>query len=134
SLPNVVMVQVDFDATESGRTFYRDLLMELRLKLPPATALSMTALASWCKGDNWLDDLPVDEAGPMLCRMGIERKQLLSGLTAGGTFTSRLCRSSAGFSTDEPLAQLPHVQRLYVFNPHVWSLNTLNKTMEAYER
>ena len=134
SLPNVVMVQVDFDAGVSERAFYRELLAQLRGKLPPSTALSITALASWCKGDNWLEDLPVDEAVPMLFRMGIERKQFLSGLAAGETFTSRLCRSSAGVSTDEPLAHLPRVQRLYVFNPRVWSPDALNKTMEAYER
>lgn len=134
SLPNVVMVQVDFDATASERAFYRELLTQLRGKIPPSTALSITALASWCKGDNWLEDLPVDEAVPMLFRMGIERKQFLSGLSAGEGFTSRLCRSSAGVSTDEPLAQLPRVQRLYVFNPRVWSPDALNTTMEAYER
>jgi hypothetical protein len=134
SLPNVVMVQVDFDATASERAFYRELLIQLRHKLPPSTPLSITALASWCKSDNWLEDLPVDEAVPMLFRMGIERKQFLSGLAAGESFTSRLCRSSAGVSTDEPLTQLPRVQRLYVFNPRVWSPDAFTKTMEAYER
>jgi hypothetical protein len=134
TLPNVVMVQVDFDATASERAFYRELLTQLREKLPPSTALSITALASWCKGDNWLEDLPVDEAVPMLFRMGVERKQFLSGLTAGETFTSTPCRTTAGVSTDEPLALLPRVQRLYVFNPRVWSPDALNKTMEAYER
>jgi hypothetical protein len=134
SLPNIVMVQVDFDATTSERTFYRELLNQLRRNLPPSTALSITALASWCKGDNWLEALPVDEAVPMLFRMGVERKQFLSELAAGEPFAARLCRSSAGVSTDEPLAQLPRVQRLYVFNPRVWSPDALKKTMEAYER
>jgi hypothetical protein len=134
TLPNVVMVQVDFDAAASERAFYRELLTQLRGKLPPTTALSITALASWCKGDNWLEDLPVDEAVPMLFRMGVERKQFLSGLAGGETFSSTLCRTTAGVSTDEPLAQLPRVQRLYVFNPRVWSPDALNKTMEAYER
>jgi|SRR6185437_4807556 len=134
NLPNVVMVQVDFDATASERAFYRELLTQLRAELPPSTALSITALASWCKGDNWLEGLPVDEAVPMLFRMGVERKQFLSGLAAGETFTSTLCRTTAGVSTDEPLAQLPHVQRLYVFNPRVWSPDAVTKTMETYER
>ena len=134
SLPNVVMVQVDFDATTSERAFYRELLTQLRHKLPTSTPLSITALASWCKGDSWLEDLPVDEAVPMLFRMGIERKQFLSGLAAGDPFPSRLCRSSAGVSTDEPLTQLPRVQRLYVFNPRVWSPDAFTETMEAYER
>ena len=134
SLPNVVMVQVDFDATLSERAFYRELLNQLRAKLPQSTLLSITALASWCKGDNWLEDLPVDEAVPMLFRMGVEQKQFLSQLAAGEGFSSTPCQASAGVSTDEPLAQLPRVQRLYVFNPTVWSPEAINQTMETYNR
>ena len=134
SLPNVVMVQVDFDAATSARAFYRELLIQLRDKLPPSTLLSITALASWCKGDNWLEDLPVDEAVPMLFRMGVERKQFLSQLAAGEGFRSKPCQTSAGVSTDEPLRQLPRVQRLYVFNPGVWSPDALNQIMETYKR
>jgi len=134
SLPNVVMVQVDFDATTTERAFYRNLLTELRQKLPRPTLLSITALASWCKGDNWLDDLPIDEAVPMLFRMGVERKQFLSQLAAGGRFSAKPCQASAGVSTDEAFAQLPPVQRLYVFNPMSWSPTSVKQTMETYQR
>ena len=134
SLSNVVMVQVDFDATTSERAFYRELLLQLRNKLPSSTLLSITALASWCKGDNWLEDLPLDEAVPMLFRMGVERKQFLSQLAAGGGFASTPCRGSAGVATDEPLARLPRVQRLYVFNPGIWSPDAVKQTMETYKR
>lgn len=134
SLPNVVMVQVDFDATASQRAFYRDLLTELRRELPQSTLLSITALASWCKGDNWLDDLPIDEAVPMLFRMGVERKQFLSQLAAGGSFSAKACEASVGISTDEPLAPLPPVQRVYVFNPISWSRDQVDQIMEAKPR
>lgn len=134
NLPNVVMVQVDFDAGLTERSFYRNLLIELRRQLPPSTLLSITALASWCKGDNWLDDLPIDEAVPMLFRMGIERNQFLSQLAAGTKFSAQPCQASAGVSTDEPFAQLPPVERLYVFNPEPWSSTSINQTMETYQR
>ena len=134
TLPNVVMVQVDFDARTSERAFYRELLTQLRGKLPQSTSLSITALASWCKGDNWLEALPVDEAVPMLFRMGVERKQFLSQLAAGEGFSSTPCQASAGVSTDEPLAELPRVQRLYVFNPGAWSPDAINHMMETYKR
>lgn len=134
SLPNVVMVQVDFDATTSERAFYRELLVQLREKLPQPIALSITALASWCQGDNWLEDLPVDEAVPMLFRMGVERKQFLSQLAAQETFKAKPCQGSAGVSIDEPVAQLPHVQRLYVFNPDVWSPEAVNEMLKTYQR
>jgi len=133
-LPNVRMVQIDFDATVSERAFYRGLLTELRGKLPPSTLLSITALASWCKGDNWLDDLPIDEAVPMLFRMGVEQKQFLSQLAAGTGFTAKPCQASAGVSTDEPLTELPPVQRLYVFSPTVWSPEAVEETMNSYNR
>lgn len=133
-LPNVVMVQVDFDATLIERSFYRDLLTELRAKLPSSTLLSMTALASWCKGDNWLDELPVDEAVPMLFRMGVEQNQFRSQLAGGAGFNARPCQASAGVSTDEPLAQLQPVQRLYAFNPEPWSVTSVNHLMETYPR
>ena len=134
SLPNVRMVQVDFDATVSERAFYRELLNELRDKLPRSTLLSITALASWCKGDNWLEDLPIDEAVPMLFRMGVERKQFLSQLAPGIGFASTPCQASAGVSTDEPLAELPQVPRLYVFNPAAWSPDAVEQMMETYKR
>jgi len=131
SLPNVFMIQVDFDATQSERSFYRSLLTELRAKLPESTLLSITALASWCKGDNWLDDLPIDEAVPMLFRMGVERNQFLSQLAAGEKFNATRCQGSVGISTDEPLPQLPVVQRVYVFNPASWTPAKVNQVMEA---
>jgi hypothetical protein len=134
SLPNVVMVQVDFDAKVSERAFYRSLLTELRTRLPQSTLLSITALASWCKGDNWLDDLPIDEAVPMLFRMGLERRQFLSQLAAAGTFSATPCQASLGISTDEPLTQLPPVQRVYVFNPESWSPGQVKQIMEATAR
>ena len=131
NLPNVVMVQVDFDATTTERAFYRSLLTKLRATLPPSTLLSMTALASWCEGDNWLDDLPIDEAVPMLFRMGVERNLFVSHLGAGETFKAKRCQGSVGISTDEPIANLPRVERVYVFNPESWSSAKVKQVMEA---
>ncbi|HUE80740.1 MAG TPA: DUF3142 domain-containing protein [Pyrinomonadaceae bacterium] len=129
----VAGIQIDFDATVSERTFYRNLILELRARLPPSLALSITALASWCQGDNWLTDLPVDEAVPMLFRLGADREQIRRHLASGKTFASDRCRKTAGVSVDEPLAQLPRVDRLYVFNPAPWSSNAVNSLMKAYE-
>ena len=70
TLPRVRGVQIDFDATLSERDAYRALIHDVRKRLGPATPLSITALASWCIGDDWLNGLPVDEAIPMLFRMG----------------------------------------------------------------
>src|SRR4051812_26433873 len=53
SLPNVSEVQIDFDATKSERDFYRELIADVRLKVPAQIRFSITALASWCMHDDW---------------------------------------------------------------------------------
>jgi hypothetical protein len=133
-LPRVVAVQIDFDAAQSEHSFYRELLLATRRTLPESTGLSITALASWCKGDDWLRNLPLDEAVPMLFRMGVERRQILSQLASGGKFNAAPCGGSAGISIDEPLAYAPTTERLYVFNPKSWSPSDLQRVRETYQR
>ena len=103
-LDSISAIQIDFDAVTSEREFYRQLLQELRQKLPPQIPLSMTALASFCVGDRWLDDLPVDEAVPMIYRMGPDDQRIKSMLANGYDFREPLCRRSYGIAVDEPFA------------------------------
>jgi hypothetical protein len=127
------VVQIDFDATVSERDFYRALLQQVRLNLPVTTALSITALASWCAGDDWLRDLPVDEAVPMLFRLGVDQRQFQRRLETGQPFESRMCQNSAGVSTDEPVTP-PTVDRLYIFSPNPWNKESFNAAMETYRK
>lgn len=117
----IAALQVDFDARTSERDFYRDLLVDVRRQLPASIPLSITALASWCAYDRWLTGLPVDEAVPMLFRMGRDRHQITAYLRAGRGFDQPVCRSSAGVSTDEAFPELPAGQRLYIFHTRPWS-------------
>lgn len=112
-------LQIDFDARQSERTWYRAVLRTLRTLLPAYNRLTMTALASWCLGDAWLNDLPVNEIVPMPFRMGRDRQIVLQHLTDHPSFTSVECRSAIGVSIDEPVP-IPKVQRLYIFNPQPW--------------
>ena len=118
--PRTAMLQIDFDATRSQRPFYINLLREVRKTIPKDMPLSITALASWCAGDDWIGGLPVDEAVPMFFRMGIDARP--SNLP-GWTYPLRepLCESSAGLSTDEPWPALRSDERLYVFHPGSWT-------------
>ncbi len=120
-LPEVGAIQVDFDAVESERGFYAALLRDLRARLPEAIRLSITALASWCIGDAWIHDLPVDEAVPMLFRMGPEDAEIRRYLQAGNDLRLELCRASLGVSTDEPWPPLPSGRRVYVFHERSWT-------------
>ncbi|MEK6337761.1 MAG: DUF3142 domain-containing protein [Acidobacteriota bacterium] len=122
NLKNVSAVQVDFDAAKSERDFYQSLLKDLRERLPENVALSMTALASFCVGDRWLSDLPVDEAVPMIFRMGADDQPIKRLLAKGNDFREPLCRRSYGVSLDEPIQTgFELMRRRYVFNPHAWT-------------
>jgi hypothetical protein len=129
-LKNVSAIQIDFDATASEREFYRQLLQELRTKLPPDTGLTMTALASWCVSDNWIKDLPVDEAVPMIFEMGADDKAIRDFLGSGADWPEPLCRKSYGISINEPLKiQFKPNRKFYLFNynPNGWEKSDLER-------
>ena len=121
-LKNVSAIQIDFDAATSEREFYRLLLNDLRGQLPDNIPLSMTALASFCIDDRWLHDLPVDEAIPMIFRMGADDRTIKSFLASGNDFKEPLCRRSYGISVDEPVqTNFDGSRRRYIFNVRAWT-------------
>lgn len=128
---NIAAVQIDFDATRSEREFYRNVIAGVRRHLPEKIGLSITALASWCADDDWLSDLPIDEAVPMLFRMGPDREHIRARVFAHEEFSSMPCRSSYGISTDEPIANLFRGKRLYVFNPRAWTRDSVHAVLES---
>ncbi len=117
--PGIAALQIDFDATRSQRSFYRSLLFDLRRQMPASLPLSITALASWCSWDDWLHDLPVDEAVPMLFRMEPDHRRALPEID---DFRIRepLCRTSVGVSTTEPWPSGLAGKRVYVFADNGW--------------
>ena len=129
-LKNVSAIQIDFDVTVSEREFYRQLLQELRPKLPKNIVLTMTALASWCSSDNWIKDLPVDEAVPMAFDMGADDKTIRDFLASGEDWQEPLCRQSYGVSINEPLKnKFKPNRKFYLFtsNPAGWKKSDLEK-------
>lgn len=131
SLPNVSEIQIDFDATQSERQFYRDLITDVRNRLPPNVRLSITALASWCMSNDWISDLPIDEAVPMLFRMAADGKHIADRLDGGSDFPAAPCRHSYGISLDERRPALKSSRRLFVFNPGAWSEKSVRKILES---
>jgi hypothetical protein len=113
--PQVGAVQIDYDALVSERGFYRELLGELRRRIPVGTRLEMTALVSWCTSDDWLRGLPVVDAVPMFFRMGAGPHRATERLT------EPLCGSSIGISTDEFYTGIPGGRRVFVFHPRAWT-------------
>ena len=147
-LPNIRAIQIDFDATVSERASYATLLKDLRHNLPASLPLSITALASWCIGDPWLKQLPpgtIDEAVPMLFRMGPDTATVVSFLRTDDEFPSAACQNSLGLSTDEPLSnaflkgnfpRVPsdwHTKRIYVFAPRAWKQPAAEAVLKEWQ-
>jgi hypothetical protein len=148
NLPNVRAIQIDFDATLSERAAYASLLKEVRRSLPASLPLSITALASWCIGDPWLEQLPpgtIDEAVPMLFRMGPDIGNVARFLRSGDEFRVSACQCSLGLSTDEPLSNgllkgtFPNSpselrsKRMYIFAPRAWTPSTAEAVFKEWQ-
>ncbi|HPS77597.1 MAG TPA: DUF3142 domain-containing protein [Thermoanaerobaculaceae bacterium] len=131
SLPHLGGLQIDFDATSSQRAYYRSLLLALRPRLPAGVGLSITALASWCLDDAWIEGLPVDEAVPMLFRMGRDGPSIRAALASGRDFGAEMCRSSLGLSTDEPAPVVRSGRRRFVFHTSSWTQSAVRQVLEA---
>lgn len=127
-------IQIDFDAKSSERGYYREFLLSLRNRMPEKMPLSMTALASWCIYDNWISDLPVDEAVPMLFRMGVDQNQVKIYLESGNDFKPLISKNSLGLSIDEPFPNISLDRRIYIFNPRSWSKDDLSKILKEIDR
>ncbi len=132
-LDNISAVQIDFDVAKSERLFYRHFLHALRDRLPDRMPLSMTALASFCIGDRWLEGLPVDEIVPMVFRMGLDSQRVKTFLADGNDFREPLCRNSFGVALDEPVEMSwRNERRLYVFNNSGWTSDRLGIASKVY--
>jgi len=138
--PKVAALQIDFDALSDERGFYRQLMQMLRGNMPASRGLSITALASWCLCDTWMQNLPTDETVPMCFSMGREEHNILVGLKAGQKFGDRKCYRSLGISIDEKAVNavvVPYVlahsggakPRIYFYNPRSWTHDSIEKAV-----
>ena len=132
--PGIRALQIDFDATRSQRELYRVLVQEVRRRLPDGLPLSLTALASWCAGDRWLDELPIDEAVPMLFEMGPDRGLIAARVRQDTPFSDGRCGTAIGVSTREPLGRVPRVTRAYVFGYTPWTFETAAAAVRQVNR
>lgn len=111
----VLNCQMDFDATESQHNFYLELLRETRKKLPSEMKLSITALFSWCYGDDWLRDAPLDDIVPMYYRLGKDEKLISNSLENSKIELFEYCSKSIGLADDEPWPP-----EKYLFNKEIY--------------
>jgi len=117
-------VQLDFEARYGQRTAYLELLrllQPLRLRSIGKVKLSVTALASWCMSDPWIDPGLVDEIVPMYFRMGRESVSIRQRLNAAGQPPIPSCQGVAGFFWGEAWPALTRVRQRYVFHRGGWT-------------
>ncbi|HYI41989.1 MAG TPA: hypothetical protein VE053_16895 [Allosphingosinicella sp.] len=126
-------VQVDFEVRASERAVLLELLADVRRGLPSGTLLSMTALASWCDTEGWLERAPVDEIVPMVFRMTAGGDALRKRLAEGGDFRNPRCRAALGVATDQPIVRAPPGRRVYMFNPSSWTAKDFDQARRRIE-
>lgn len=133
-------VQIDFDALEDERPFYKELLKNLRKELPIGTKISITSLASWLLADKWIERGSADEAVAMLFSIGPGKKEVLSvlkkrTLDTGSDIPVAIGISASEYMTNKVLFE-SGVQRktdnLYIFSSRPWTEQRLRSiTCEA---
>ncbi len=136
SIKSVQALQIDFDARQSERSFYRRFLQVLVKRIPSSMPLSITSLASWCLRDPWIKDLPCNEIVPMFFSMGKDRKRMLSLLKSDYGLAKGPLTNSIGLSIDEPdvLAGLPALSKhIYLFSSKGWNTSQAIDWVKGFE-
>lgn len=137
---NTELVQVDFDALEDERAFYKSLLRNLRNELSPATKISVTSLASWLLADKWMEPGCADEAVAMLFSIGPGKREVLSLLDKRALNSGAGIPISVGISASEPATNKVlfksdirrKIRNLYIFSSRPWTESRLRAiTSEA---
>jgi hypothetical protein len=128
--------QVDFDCKNSEVGFFRNLITGLRKELPAPLPLSITALASWCHTGSWIESLPIDEAIPMLFRIGVDDQLVRDDLTGQSFLKADICRKSVGISLDEPFPPAKYLKdrKIYLFNPRPWTPEAFSGALTQIRR
>lgn len=130
------MVQIDFDARASERDLYKKLLVKLRqtLKSTQYTSdvkISITALASWCLKDKWMQNLDVDEIVIMLFSLGPDKEDVLTDLKDTNLDTGNKASTAIGISANETetnealkiLGIINDARKVYIFQSLPWTKN-----------
>ncbi len=128
-VPGIDGLQLDFDATRSQRPLYRALITRLRKVLGRRMPISITALASWCMGDRWIRDLPVNGAVAMLFQMGPDAAEALTWLRRGRPLAG-IAQAPVdwGLALDQPLpVAVPPGARTFVFSNHPWTVTSFRR-------
>ena len=132
-LKTTTKIQIDFDALEDERPFYKTLLRNLRNELPAGTKISITSLASWLMADRWLEPGCADEAVAMLFSIGAGKRDVLTRLEKERLDSGAKIPIAIGISASEGKTNktlfATNLQRktghLYIFCSRPWTESRL---------
>ena len=131
--PGIAALQVDFGATRAQRDFYRSVLRVLRAGMRQDLPLSIIAPASWCTEDDWIHDLPIDEAVPVFFRTAQDAPSENAERSTEDRVREPLCGGSIGLSVNERWPALKSGQRLYLFADYGWQPSTIQAALMRLE-
>ncbi|MCX6789896.1 MAG: hypothetical protein NTZ42_04845 [Candidatus Gribaldobacteria bacterium] len=125
---NVFHCQIDFDAKESERKAYKEIILNVKKGLPSCIDISITALVSWCSYDNWIKDLPISEAVPMFYSLGLGEEYVKRNFK----LREKKCAKSIGVSLDESLPVKKYIEgkKIYIFSANPWTEESFLKAVE----
>ena len=112
-------VQFDFEVPRQQRTFYLDLVRQMRTQLPAHIKLSVSALASWCFEEEFISQIAADEVVPMLFALGQPASTMHSQFFLHEPRLAKACQQQAiGFARQEapPLKLQQRYARRYWFS------------------
>ncbi len=112
-------VQFDFEVPRQQRAFYLDLVRQMRAQLPRHIQLSVSALASWCFDEAFIDQITADEVVPMLFALGQPASTMHRQFLLQEPRLAKACQEQAiGFAQQEapPLKLQQRYARRYWFS------------------
>ena len=135
-------IQIDFDATAGERQAYSVFLHNLKKQLPPNTLISITALASWCLADKWLQAAAVDETVAMMFSLGRGKKDALQTLSSTKLDSGANCSQSVGLAVYELNTNrqlrlnhcLDNPKHIYAFSALGWNASQYKQLLHEVDK
>ncbi len=113
-------IQLDFDAKKSQRSAYKELIDSLKKQMPNLK-ISITALASWCVDDGWIETLDIEYAVPMLYRMGDDAHKIMHSFSSTLAWPVKKCQNNVAFEVQGTFIKPTRNAKVFLFNNKAWS-------------
>jgi hypothetical protein len=87
----------------------------------PNLKVSITALASWCVDDGWIETLDIEYAVPMLYRMGDDAHKIMHSFSSTLAWPVKKCQNNVAFEVQGTFIKPTRNAKVFLFNNKAWS-------------